>query len=796
MTRLSRMLMAVTAALCLLAGISSLPAADDTELRVSVKRAIQRAQEYLISQQLPDGSWSGERAGANAIVVLALSNSGLDARHPTIQNGLKYLRHVEPPDNTYDLALMIMALAAVKDGQRDGGLIFRLAEILEASQKNSGGWHYTANGGGWDNSCTQYALLGLREAAQVAGYQVDRGTWRKARDHWLQEQVGSRESVTGAGWTYGEGRSGPTGSMTVAGIGSLAIIDSFLEEDPPDGELDCCGGSDEDDVQQALEAGVRWMGSRFRVRDNPGGGNWLLYYLYGLERAGRLSGRRFFGDHDWYREGAGFLVKKQSPATGAWQDGSAIAQDDNVSTSFALLFLSKGLAPVLINKLKFGPRNPATGEPLSDDWNRHPNDVRNLVGFISGRKRWPSLLTWQVVDFDKAIHEEGVQALLQAPVQLLSGAEAPDSIQGEQIDLLREYIAQGGFLLAIENCEGGGFDAGFRELVKRMFPTGEFRLRKLPDTHDVYRTEFLIDENPPELWGVDFGCRTAIIYAPFDHSCRWDHWMASDSSGRSPQLKAAIGRSMKIGTNIVAYATNREVHDKLDGPEAIATEEEDEASGRGTIRLAQLRHTGGWDTARNAARHLLDALEKKVGLRPTSRIANLPATDPRLFDYPLLYMHGRQNFSYSIAEREQLKKHLENGGLLFADACCGAKAFDTAFRRLIEQMFGRELERIPVDNELFHSEWGYDIRQVERRLPRDERSGSVLDTELSVGEPILEGLVINGRLAVIYSKYDLSCALQRQATSACAGYTTEDATRIAVNIVLYSFLQKLETTSN
>ncbi|MGD9856903.1 MAG: DUF4159 domain-containing protein, partial [Planctomycetaceae bacterium] len=767
----------------------------DAELRVGVKRAIERAQEYLISQQLPDGSWSKERAGASAIVVLALSNSGLDAGHPAIEAGLKSLRNAPVPSNTYDLSLMIMALTAVRDGKRDAGRIFQLAQALEAGQSNGGGWHYSAGGDSWDNSCTQYALLGLREAAHVAGYQVDRGTWRKARDHWLREQIGSRESVTGAGWTYGAGRSNPTGSMTVAGIGSLAIIDSFLEQDPADGQLDCCGNTEPDQVQQAIDAGIRWMGSRFRVRDNPGGAGWLLYYLYGLERAGRLSGRRFLGEHDWYREGARFLVEFQNPVTGAWKDSMALAQDDNVSTSFALLFLAKGLAPVLINKLKFGPRNPATGEPLHDGWNRHPKDVRNLVDYLSGRPKWPSLLTWQVVDFDQAVNEEGVQALLQAPVQLLSGDEAPDSIQGVQVDLLREYIAQGGFLLAVQNCEGGNFDAGFRELIKRMFPTGEFRLRKLPDTHDVYRTEHLLNTNPPELWGVDFGCRTAIIYAPFDHACRWDHWTPFDPPDRPPELKAAIGRSLQMGANIIAYATNREVHDKLDSQEAFVTEEQEDAAGGATVRLAQLRHTGGWDTARNAARHLLDALEKKVGLRPAARIANLPATDPQLFEYPLLYMHGRQNFSFSQAEREQLKAHLENGGLLFADACCGAEAFDTAFRRLIEQTFGGNLERIPMEHELFRSDWGYDIRRVERRLPRDERRGSVLDTELSVGEPILEGLTVNGRLAVIYSKYDLSCALERQATSACAGYTTEDATRIAVNIVLYSFLQKLETTS-
>ena len=45
---------------------------------------------------------------------------------------------------------------------------------------------------------------------------------------------------------------------------------------------------------------------------------------------------------------------------------------------------------------------------------------------------------------------------------------------------------------------------------------------------------------------------------------------------------------------------------------------------------------------------------------------------------------------------------------------------------------------------------------------------------------------------VIYSKHDISCALERQASVACAGYLPEDAVRIAVNVVLYSMLQQVE----
>jgi hypothetical protein len=157
-------------------------------------------------------------------------------------------------------------------------------------------------------------------------------------------------------------------------------------------------------------------------------------------------------------------------------------------------------------------------------------------------------------------------------------------------------------------------------------------------------------------------------------------------------------------------------------------------------------------------------------------------------------MHGRQTFSFSPAEREQLLAHLEHGGLLFADACCGAEAFDQSFRELIDQLFGRKLQRIPMTHELFHSDLGFDIRRVERRLPATGRR-SVLDTESSLGEPILEGIEIDGRLVVVYSKYDLSCALERQATAACAGYASADATKIAVNIVLYSFLRQFSATA-
>jgi hypothetical protein len=41
-------------------------------------------------------------------------------------------------------------------------------------------------------------------------------------------------------------------------------------------------------------------------------------------------------------------------------------------------------------------------------------------------------------------------------------------------------------------------------------------------------------------------------------------------------------------------------------------------------------------------------------------------------------------------------------------------------------------------------------------------------------------------LAVIFSPYDISCALEQHEALQCRGYTREDAARIGLNVLLYS----------
>ena len=92
-------------------------------------------------------------------------------------------------------------------------------------------------------------------------------------------------------------------------------------------------------VSQAIHDGFAWLDANWAVERNPGGNQaWHYYYLYGLERAGVLAGRRWIGEHDWYREGADFLLARQA-GIGSW-NGSIL------DTAFALLFLKRSTTPV------------------------------------------------------------------------------------------------------------------------------------------------------------------------------------------------------------------------------------------------------------------------------------------------------------------------------------------------------------------------------------------------------------------------------------------------------------------
>lgn len=784
---------------------ASAMAADLSEL--DVKQAIDRGKKFLIREQKQDGSWQAEgevRVGISCLCLLALLNSGMSPQDPPVRRGLQYLRKLSPAEygghyETYQVSLMIMALSAAKE-KSDAVLIAELAQQLENGQikeGNTGAWSYglsNPNSQGGDQSNTQFAILGLREAVE-AGATVSRQTWELARDYWERNQNAD------GGWGYNVGgltnvrdKAPSRGSMTVAGVASLSITQQMLKSDEgvaADGTPPCC---DDTAADLAIQNGVSWLGRAYSVHQNPGlgGHSWLFYYLYGAERAGRLSGQRFFGDHDWYREGTAMFLAIQSPVDGHWVGTGNQEAIPVCGTSLALLFLSKGLAPVMINKVKYGTRHPNNPNILLDNnWNRHPRDVRNLTELISSMPRWPKLLTTQDLDLARAVKSGGVNALLQAPVLFVTGPGRL-SFSPEETKLMKEYLEEGGFIFACPTCQSADFEDSFRDLVKQLVPPGEGELKLLPPDHPVFRIEHPLQPEGVKLFGVDVGCRTSIMYSPEDLACLWDYWAKVDPPKRNIQLKAKIVRATQIGVNVMAYATGREPPDKTQVRQVNPNDSELDSIERGLLQIAQIKHNGAWNAAPRALRNLLVSLNETVGLSASTKMRDLSLSDKNIFRYPVLYMHGRNRFTIPAEERQQLKLYLERGGLLVADSCCGAKPFDAGFREFIRQLYpDKKLERIPVTHELFTDKIGRDIKQLKRRTTEGGDNAIGGNFTVRSVEPLLEGIEIDGRYAVIYSRYDISCALERQTAGNCEGYLPEDAVMLGTNIILYGMLQNL-----
>ena len=727
--------------------------------REDVERAIRDGLRYLKQEQKADGSWEDASAqaktGTTSLVTLALLTAGEKSDSPSIRKALSHLRRFGPQDlrSTYAIALQTMVFAAAEP-ERDQLRIAANVSWLESAQIKPGQrgppgcWTYTEVPQGGDNSNTQYALLGLN-AASEAGIPVKPEVWALARYYW--EKAQRRDG----GWGYHFGDPISTSSMTCAGVSSLVITGSkrFQGAEYLQGALihNCGQGT----ASPHLQSAVDWLAGNFAVGQNfPMGQQWKHYFLYGMERAGRLAGIRFFGQHDWYRLGAEELVRTQDRLSGFWR---GVTEQPVVATSFALLFLAKGRAPVLVNKLRHGPRG---------DWNHDPDDVRNLVAVVS--RDWKNLLTWQIVDPAFA----SVADLLQAPIVFLNGHKIPE-LNGLAKQNLRDYVEQGGFLLADACCSSPEFDTGFKQLVKELFPEEEYKLRPLSDDHPVWRAKHLLTPGAYPLWGIEHGCRTVVIYSPKDLSCYWNQ------AERSPTNTAVI-LATRVGQNIVDYATGRELPaDKL-----VVREVHDfkaDSAKRNALQIAKLQHAGEWNVAPLAIPNLMDALRKPpLSFDVVINHKELSPRDPSLIYYPLIYLHGRAAFSFTKEDLDALRRHLEpGGGTLFGDAACGSPAFDAAFRRFVTELLpNNPLVPIPRDEELYSTKVGFDLADSQYT----KAAGGGKDF------PQLEGVKINGHWAIIYSKYDIGCALERHSGLDCKGYTYESALKIAANIVIYSTL--------
>jgi hypothetical protein len=446
-------------------------------------------------------------------------------------------------------------------------------------------------------------------------------------------------------------------------------------------------------------------------------------------------------------------------------------------------------APLLIGKVRYGKsvwKVDDNGNKVRnfdpESWTTPASDAKNLLKFahaaLDVRYR-ADMTTFESFSWDPA----------QTPILYLTGEEAFALSDGVR-ERLRQYVQDGGLLL----CNAGAgkdayIEAWTREIEQKIFRKERRRVRLLPPEHPVYTAVYGIDQvrywehkdgrmqartGRPELYGVNIGSRTAVIFSPYNLACGWDGHTHDYGRHVWPREDA-----MKLGTNILAYALATYPLGRFQAHRKVYHEARAEQTAT-RFTFGQVIHGGDWDPTPDGPLGLMEHLDKHSTLPVRFAREAVDLGTPEAFNHAFLYLTGLHDFRLTDAELGNLRRYLMNGGILFAESCCGRQEFDKAFRREIARVLeGAELQPIPTSHPVYIAAPGG---------PLDEVSYTERLTQLQpdLQAPRLEGIRIGGTLAVIYSRDDLSSGWQQTGCPYRLGYAREDALRIGHSVLIYA----------
>ncbi|MDQ1110398.1 hypothetical protein QE424_003557 [Stenotrophomonas rhizophila] len=192
----------------------------------------------------------------------------------------------------------------------------------------------------------------------------------------------------------------------------------------------------------------------------------------------------------------------------------------------------------------------------SGDWDVDARMPSNLI---------TSLIDYTTLRVDPTEHVVALSdpRMLEAPFCYLAGHKLVEFSAAERQNFVR-YVRNGGFVF-VDDCNhdiDGLFAKSFEAQMAKLF--GPAALKKLPNTHALYRSFFRFPDGPPAtgfelngwgddlvhdyLKGIEVDGRLSVLYSNKDYGCEWDYdW-------RNKRFLAED--NTRFGVNIVMYALN------------------------------------------------------------------------------------------------------------------------------------------------------------------------------------------------------------------------------------------------
>ena len=371
----------------------------------------------------------------------------------------------------------------------------------------------------------------------------------------------------------------------------------------------------------------------------------------------------------------------------------------------------------------------------------------------------------------------------ELPLLYVTGWTPMPILSDELIAKLRRYLYDGGTLVVHAQCGRKPFRETARVQIARILP--DRKLAPIDTDSPLFNAFYPIkhmrirrDDKPfearkPYIEAVYLGCRPAIIYSPVDLNCGWDV-VKNPIVGETMMYHQ--DDALRLGVNIVATALANFEYARAWGTQKIYPQQD--AKTRGQLVIAQVSHDGDWDPTPHALPSLMKHIQGNTTLdvqfkRDVTDLGNVYVSK-----HPVLYMTGLRDFKLTANQVTRLRSYLGNGGVLIADAAAGRAAFDGAFRREMKRVLPTAaLKVLAAESPLY---------QMPNKIRAVDYTSLVKTRNPKLNAPALEGIAINGQLAVIYSPMSLSNGWEKLAYAYNRGYADSDSIRLGVNVFAYA----------
>lgn len=195
--------------------------------------------------------------------------------------------------------------------------------------------------------------------------------------------------------------------------------------------------------------------------------------------------------------------------------------------------------------------------------------------------------------------------------------------------------------------------------------------------------------------------------------------------------------------------------------------------------ITRLKHSGDWNTDMvgrgwpdGSEVNLLNKLTRETLVRTkVGEFVADPETDD-ILSQPFLYMTGHSPFQLTTRQIDQIARALKGGAFLYGEDCglSPRGGFNKSFHDHVSQLLpGAVLKPIPMDHELFHCMFDIDTIMGGDKL---------METHLN-------GVEIDGRLAIVYTRNDYGCAWEGHPCRPGGETQRQQAFEVGMNLVTY-----------